>query len=304
MFWIFFLLIGMILIAVAAVLVVPRLVLFARTADHTPRDRGVRKVNTPHGSVIVYEPDPAYRGALFQFALARSGEFVSVEGKLAKDASRRGERVTFAGKWAKNVYCAEYALYIYDSRGKILALKTVREFPKAGVGQRFELPCDTGSVSPVLLSINGGKENLLPLGKRSLLMAGALVGFLTALQVCAALLFEIGFSHLFSEEAFYLPGGTFAFLGIALVLSAATCAVAVFVLFGGKRLFSKLFSGRRVSRFRALGIVRLGKRALFALFNAYAILKTSKCALAVRRFFRAARERLTKLFAARRKEGV
>lgn len=286
MLWIFFLIMSTLLAATAIAVVLPRLVLRVRTAGYVCRDRGVRRLNTPSGSAIVCEPAYLHRGALLQYCLARQ---------------KNG--VLFVGKWAKDVICAEYDLYVYDCRGKILRLLSVRELPRAGRGERISLPQDTGFVSPALRSVNGEAQPSSRGVGPQLLYGALLVLFLAAAVTAEALFCDLAFSHLLAEGGFFFPQGSASFLTDIFFLSAAVLLVAVFSLFGAKQLFAYLRGRRRSPRAAKRSVLRRARLALGNLFyrvrNGIVSLGSCRAALALRKkwraFRRAAGERLKPL---------
>lgn len=240
--YILFLIFGTLLISAAVCLVLPRLVVMVAMSGHVCRDRGIRRINAPHGSAIVCEPAPDMRRALEQYAVART------EGKTV-----------FVGKWAPSVVYAEYDLYLYGGSGRKLKLLSVKELPSAKRGQRIPLPIDTLFVSPALRSVNGEAVRPAKRSFKPLLWAAALALFCAVALLLHALVFEIGFSHLF-RDGFFLPEGSASFLIVMFLLSAATEFVAVFLLFFTKSLLSRRRGEGKAARYGAYS----GPRLLFA----------------------------------------
>ena len=283
MFWTFFFIIGTLLTATAVAVVLPRLVLLARTAGYVCRDRGIRKLNTPNGIAVVCEPAPAYRSALRQYCLARSQEGVQ-----------------FVGKWSDEVICAEYDLYAYDGCGRAISLISVKELPQNGIGKRIALPKDTAFVSPALRNVNGESRAVARAWKAQLLLSLPLVLFLTAAVAIESLLCELSFSHLIADGDFYFASGAASFLTGSVFFAAAVQAVAVFLVFGAKKLLAYLRERRPLRR---LGQLRAVGKARFAIGNLYyrvrnffASLLTGKVALSVKRKFRGAAIKVRLLF--------
>lgn len=220
MIYLLVLIAGFLLYAALIAYLLPKGVRILRAAGHVRQDRGVRRANTPLGSLIVCEPSPAARGALEQYVLRR-----------------HGEEVVLLCKWKEHVAYAEYDLYLYDRRGKTVDVFKIKERVTAGMGERHGLPAEVCSVSPEITAVNGERTPLRrgnPL--RRLLACGAFTAFFSALTVLWALFAELSFSHLLGEEGQGFPAGTAGFAIGMFFFAAAVYAVAVFALFWGKEL--------------------------------------------------------------------
>lgn len=285
--FIFLLICGTLLTGTVVAAVLPRLVVYARSGGYVCRDRGIRKVNTPEGSVIVCEPAPQYRHALRQFVLGRVGR-----------------ETVFIGRWAEHVRYAEYDLYVYDRRGKAMKVLSVRELPQGGKGGKIALPQDTGFVSPALRAIDASPRTSRP-QLQPFFRSLYIVLFLTGMLFLQTLFFEIGFSHLLEEGAYYLPAGSAGFLFAMLFLSAATLAVTAFSLFGARALLARLLGGKQRSVRGAMPhypkVRSLVTKIYFALSNLFSGLKTSRFVLACkqkcRQLLTSCRGRFSALFA-------
>ncbi len=271
--------------------VLPKLLLAVRGAGYAARDRGIRKLNFPAGSAVVYEPSSAFSFALEQYLVARIGE----------DA-------VFLGKWKKDVLYCEYDLYVYDRSRRIIGILNVRELPKNGRGEQIALPKDTGSVSPALRAVN---ETALPRSeknfRRSLPAMIATALFLTLLLSLQALLFEICFFRLLSGEGSLLPEGGAGFVSLMTFLSAATVSVTVFLLFCLKRAAAGLRRlGGGISKGGAATLSRLVSRTknlFYSVRNLFVLFYTSRFMLALRRKTGRAAERLRALFHKKKRAG-
>ena len=111
LFWIVWLLIGLLLAALFSAIVLPRLLLEMKASLHPIADRGIGKFNLKNGISVLYEPSRSERKYLRCYQLFRRGD----------------RSVSFMGCWNRAVFTARYTLLCFNSLGRPIAFYRVCE---------------------------------------------------------------------------------------------------------------------------------------------------------------------------------
>ena len=143
LFWIVWLLIGLLLAALFSAIVLPRLLLEMKASLHPIADRGIGKFNLKNGISVLYEPSRSERKYLRCYQLFRRGD----------------RSVSFMGCWNRAVFTARYTLLCFNSLGRPIAFYRVCESFIDGryYTRTVTLPHATAFVSLSLERIDGKK---------------------------------------------------------------------------------------------------------------------------------------------------
>ncbi len=143
-YWIVWLMICIVLIAVFSIEVLPILFGYAAGAMWQPTDRGVKKSNSEDGIFILYEPSPAAAKYIKRYKISLRTQEDCVP--------------TFVGEWATPVQSAVYVISAFNKYDRRVAKKRVREFPHgARLTRSVPLPPETDFISLSVRRIDGKK---------------------------------------------------------------------------------------------------------------------------------------------------
>lgn len=137
-YWVFWFIIGLILIAVFSYLVLPKLLFKTYSAFYTVRDRFLGKFNLKDGVSFLYEPAIYAKKYLKKY-------------QIYQDATGK----YFLGEWRSGIFNADYDLIVFDSRNRITEVISVKEEINGNRYTRLiRLPEEADFVSPQLKRVD------------------------------------------------------------------------------------------------------------------------------------------------------
>lgn len=210
-FWIVWLLIGILLAAVLAGTALPFFRLKMQETLRPVRDRGVARFNLNNGISVLYEPECRLREYMHSYEVYRFND----------------RSVYFLGEWGRAVYSARYTLLCFDPAGRPFAFYRIRERQIDGKPhtRNIMLPCETAYVSFSLEYLNG-KRIRRPLSPSPFYFMW-LGLFLLSLAAVFDLLLLIAVRVARSVAALYLPDELTAFPSAGSIAATVTCLIVL-----------------------------------------------------------------------------